>query len=148
MTDILTKLAALAQKDQHGLLPCICGSTEITKWHGKGTQAEMYCARCSYSASIQVCDLFAQPDDFDFDMKTLRYPSEAVTRANAELVRRWNDRPRETALIALVQEAGGRLSGCVMALLRHSDASMRRMLKGCTTKLPRLMIQSPAAYRG
>jgi len=84
MTDLLTKLAALTQPDKHGLLPCpICG----------GKAAPDYKATFGY-AFIFKCLL-----------------GHVTVTANSEDRSKqfWNNRPREAALIALVQEAAAEI---------------------------------------
>lgn len=79
MTDILTKLAALTQL-LHGLQPCPrCGAARDTLTaHGFGN----YSVQC-----------------FDCGLQTRQQ------RGQEAAVNAWNIRPREAALIALVQEA-------------------------------------------
>ena len=113
MKDILARLAALTVKDENGLLPCtVCGAATYTSWHGKGTQAGLWCNECGQTIEIQVSDLFEDGKTFPFDMKTMRYPDEAIERAKTKLIELWNnERPRESALIALVQEAAEQCIG-------------------------------------
>lgn len=109
MTDILTRLAALTVKDENGMMPCVCGSTEYSLWDGKGTQAEASCENCGNAVSVQVVDLFDPADNIDLDMNTLRYPPAAIEKTRVELTRLWNEFQRQSDLIALVQEAAGEI---------------------------------------
>lgn len=97
MTDIPTKLAALTQKGENGLLPCpMCGDAgQPLVWrkgneHTKDRGCDVGCAECGFTKSIRV----------------IRYSLEW---AEERAVAAWNSRPHEAALIALVQEAASEI---------------------------------------
>jgi hypothetical protein len=104
MTDLLSRLAALTQKKENGLLPCpFClenGQPLIWRKgneHTKESGCDVGCVECGFTKSIRV----------------IRYSLEW---AEERAVAAWNSRPRESALIALVQEAAGEIERVSQAL--------------------------------
>lgn len=95
MTDILTRLAALTVRDANGLLPCpMCGGAlylhKVGNEHTKQRGWDSGCEKCRI------------------------HKRDRVIHQNHEwllpkVVAAWNVRPREAALIALVQEAGAEI---------------------------------------
>ena len=86
MTDILTRLAALTQKDENGLLQCpICNGPAKT-WVDGRTYHRRWRAGCP----------------------AIGCPAVKAGK-EAEAIAKWNTRPREAALIALVQEAAAEI---------------------------------------
>jgi hypothetical protein len=87
MVDILTRLAALTEKDRSGLLPCaVCGhpnEVDGIKPTIESNRRRVVCTHCGITTTW--CDSAA----------------DAIARAN--------DRPRESALLALVQEAAAEI---------------------------------------
>jgi hypothetical protein len=83
MTDISTRLAALTKTDENALLPCQCGN-KISLSHYRDSSILARCAACGWQYS-----------DIDLPLE--------------EFLRLVNKRPREAALIALVQEAGAEI---------------------------------------
>jgi hypothetical protein len=97
MTDILTKLAALTSKDENALLPCpVCDAPcDTLTAHGFG----------NYSVQCFNCGL-------NTGQKSGK--NAAITA--------WNARPREAALIALVQEAAAEIEWLRAALQAYAEA--------------------------
>jgi hypothetical protein len=109
MTDILTRLAALTLKNDAGLLPCpFCqekGQPLIWRKGNENTKdrgCDVGCAECGFTKSIRV----------------IRYSMEW---AEERAVAAWNARPREAALIALVQEAAAEIERLRTALSQATD---------------------------
>lgn len=86
MSDVLTLLAALTRKDDNGLLPCpVCG-TAAKVWTDARTIHRHWRAGCTAISCVAI-----------------------KARTQADAVTRWNSRPREAALIALVTEAAAEI---------------------------------------
>jgi hypothetical protein len=84
MTDIFTRLAALITKDKKGLLPCYCGHAASLQYVEDYSCYSVICSRENHH-----------------ETRWYETPEEAIDE--------WNSRPREAALIALVQEAAGEI---------------------------------------
>jgi len=97
MTHTLTKLAALTAKDKQGLLPCYCGHPAFLQ-HVE-----------DYSCYSVICSREKHHDTQWYDT-----PEEAIYE--------WNTRPREAALIALVQEAAEDIQSLHREIVRYRTA--------------------------
>jgi len=97
MTDILTKLAALADRNPTRLR-CPCCDDHIAYEIVRDGVTMLECRRCG----LNICGV--NLDD---------------------CLRIWNRRPREAALIALVQEATGEIERLRAALAFYEDADYR-----------------------
>jgi hypothetical protein len=84
MSDILTGLAELTTKDPEGLLPCYCGAPGHLQ---DVKDYRVYSVKCSRENHHET-GWYETPE---------------------EAIHEWNSRPRESALIALVQEAAGEI---------------------------------------
>src|ERR1700733_13549016 len=92
-TDILTKLAALTQSSSNDLRPCpFCGNPgEIEFWEENEGSTNGYYPQCSYCCA---------------EIEGLYTMDGAISA--------WNARPREAALIALVQDAAGEIEHLIL----------------------------------
>jgi hypothetical protein len=108
MTDILTRLADFS-KLSHELVPCpICGHHEaFAQTSGKG----MWIIQCG---------------NLDCVVRVAGASKDKVQR-------RWNTRPRESALIALVQEAA--------AEIEHLRLALRAVRGRCTPEMELVIAQ-------
>jgi hypothetical protein len=98
MTDILTRLAGLTSKDENGLLPRQCGgSAKIKESYDNAHLLNMRCKKCGL----------------------------LITARRDEAAAKWNHRPREAALIALVQEAVGEVERLEEKLDRFESEDFR-----------------------
>jgi hypothetical protein len=97
MTDILTRLAALTAKDDASPVPAcpFCGSFDGSKRHDDG-RCWWHCDNCG--ATGPALSRYAEDDE----------PY-------------WESRPREAALIALVQEEAGEIERYCTALAKISE---------------------------
>jgi hypothetical protein len=100
MTDILTRLAALTRTDTSMLAPCTsCGAEcDTLSAHGFG----------NYSVRCFGCGLQTQQQ-----------------QGNAAAIAAWNTRPREAALIVLVQEAAGEIERLHSEIVNYRTALNR-----------------------
>jgi hypothetical protein len=98
MTDILTKLAALTTKDENGLLRCpnCSGDARICNPLEDDDGVFVICGRCAIHTQHKP-------------HTTRPYQDTTKEEAMAKAVSDWNNRPREAALAALVQEAAGEI---------------------------------------
>jgi len=111
MTDILSKLAALTTKDKNGLLPCaVCGhpnEVDGIKPTIESNRRRVVCTHCGLTTIW--CDS----------------ADHAIETANT--------RPRESALIALVQEAPKQIE-----VLQDSETHFRVAYETSTKEIDRL----------
>jgi hypothetical protein len=113
MTDILQRLAALTGKNQYGL-PCpFCGDNgqpvlwRIGNEHTKERGCDVGCMECGFKKHVRV----------------IRYSYDWAEERAKEA---WNNRPRETSLIALAKEAAGEIGRLREALAFYADKNTYR----------------------
>jgi hypothetical protein len=94
MTEILSRLVTFRQKDENGLLPCQCGGRSLKFVISSQPISQWYvCCR--------TCEVHLHG-----------------YRSEAETISIWNNRLRESALIALVQGAAGEIERLRKILLK------------------------------